>query len=140
MNEGKRRGSALYRTGDSSDAVQCKQAKHKKLKRVKQLRAKMGPHRESNPGPLAPEVRIIPLDHEATTNTIHRIPLINAHPIAHPTHRIAQHTPSDVLNNTSHTTLLAIPHTERIDTATYSSSTCSSSVVLFRSMDATSSS
>jgi hypothetical protein len=26
---------------------------------------KTGPHRESNPGPLAPEARIIPLDHEA---------------------------------------------------------------------------
>uniref|UniRef100_M4BET4 Uncharacterized protein n=1 Tax=Hyaloperonospora arabidopsidis (strain Emoy2) TaxID=559515 RepID=M4BET4_HYAAE len=30
---------------------------------------KKGPHRESNPGPLAPEARIIPLDHEATLVT-----------------------------------------------------------------------
>ena len=32
----------------------------------------MGPHRESNPGPLAPEARIIALDHEAAANT-HRL-------------------------------------------------------------------
>uniref|UniRef100_A0AAV1U8K8 Uncharacterized protein n=1 Tax=Peronospora matthiolae TaxID=2874970 RepID=A0AAV1U8K8_9STRA len=34
---------------------------------------KKGPHRESNPGPLAPEARNIPLDHEATlvTSTRH---------------------------------------------------------------------
>lgn len=37
----------------------------------------MGPHRESNPGPLAPEARIIPLDHAATitvTGYAHPIP------------------------------------------------------------------
>ena len=28
--------------------------------------SKKGPVRESNPGPLAPEARIIPLDHEAS--------------------------------------------------------------------------
>lgn len=38
----------------------------------------MGPHRESNPGPLAPEARIIPLDHAATMK-ITRYHFTNTH-------------------------------------------------------------
>ena len=37
-----------------------------------------GPHRESNPGPLAPEARIIPLDHAAAANQSRK-------PISNPT-------------------------------------------------------
>lgn len=34
---------------------------------------KVGPHRESNPGPLAPEARIIPLDQTPTSYSHHLI-------------------------------------------------------------------
>ena len=41
--------------------------KEKKKEMFILKREKMGPVRESNPGPLAPEARIIPLDQQAKT-------------------------------------------------------------------------
>ena len=49
---------------------------------------KCGPHRESNPGPLAPEARIIPLDHVAAAKQLCRH---FSHPPPQP-HKYA-HTP-----------------------------------------------
>lgn len=63
---------------------------------------KVGPHRESNPGPLAPEARIIPLDHAARINVTgyefhipHKINNTTTN-----TTKQTQHTPK----TTSHTT------------------------------------
>ena len=36
-----------------------------KIKKIGGKKTKIGPSRDSNPGPLAPEARIIPLDHLA---------------------------------------------------------------------------
>ena len=39
--------------------------------------SKKGPSGESNSGPLAPKARIIPLDHKATENVAHMVPIRN---------------------------------------------------------------
>ena len=41
---------------------------------------KWGPDRDLNPGPLAPEARIIPLDHQATTGETFELLLIFLQP------------------------------------------------------------
>ena len=47
-----------------------KKRKPEKKEKVKKSKEKKGPVRELNPGPLAPEARIIPLDQQAKTPTI----------------------------------------------------------------------
>ena len=104
----------------------------------------MGPHRESNPGPLAPEARIIPLDHAATMK-ITRYHFTNTHKTRTPRknqqttnnkqhtttpnnlkpHRLhnTTNTPSNTIIQTTYTSITAHPPTHhnlpRINPLTY---------------------
>jgi len=76
---------------------------------------KTGPHRESNPGPLAPEARIIPLDHEAeqTTQThtnTHKHTQTHTNTLKHTQHHNTLNT-----HTQHHNTLKRTPRTNPAD-------------------------